>query len=237
MPIDDVSRQAVGGLNLGFHTGDDATNVTRNRGQLQSALQGRPIAWLDQCHGTQTVMAANALGAPPRADAVVSDRVDEVCAIMVADCLPVLLSDRAGRAVGAAHAGWRGLCAGVLEETATTVERLAGNQALLAYLGPSIGPAAFEVGDDVRSAFLDAALPQERDTTAALFHERRSQGNSETKYLADLPGLARLRLARVGITDVYGGTICTFSDAQRFYSYRRDHRTGRFAALIWRTQD
>jgi YfiH family protein len=151
---------------------------------------------------------------------------------MVADCMPVLLADEAGRAVGAAHAGWRGLVAGIVEKTARQVAALAGarTQTLHAYLGPAIGPRAFEVGDDVRDAFMAAAEGAERGPTSDAFAPREQ---TQGKYLADLYALARLRLARHGIVQVAGGDACTVTQGDRFYSYRRDRVTGRMAALIW----
>jgi len=244
----------LGGLNLGFHTGDDPAVVAHNRALVQAAVGERHIAWLDQCHGSDTVAATQAIrqlasgGAPVRADAVVTDRDDEVCAVMVADCLPVLLCNAAGTAVGAAHAGWRGLCGGVLEQAAQAVAQLSNGAPLQAYLGPAISAAAFEVGEEVRAAFLDAALPAEVAATRAAFIRgsnvplaTSSEANvpagvmgKATKYWADLPALARIRLARMGVDAVYGGTLCTYRSPHDFYSYRRDGRTGRFAALIWR---
>jgi YfiH family protein len=151
---------------------------------------------------------------------------------MVADCMPVLLCDPEGGAVGAAHAGWRGLAAGVVEKTAQRVAELAGTnvRTLHAYLGPSIGPSAFEVGGDVRDAFMDAAEGAERAPSSDAFVARTDVPG---KYWADLPALARLRLARLGIVAVTGGDACTVTERERFYSYRRDRVTGRMAALIW----
>jgi YfiH family protein len=175
---------------------------------------------------------AHANGTPTRADASVTDRPGTVCVVMVADCMPVLFCDEAGRAVGAAHAGWRGLAAGIVEQTAQRVAELAGVEvgALHAYLGPSIGPDAFEVGADVRDAFMNGVGAAQRDATANAFVEHpRNPG----KYLADLPALARLRLQRLGVTRIVGGDLCTVTQRERFYSYRRDRETGRMAALIW----
>jgi YfiH family protein len=178
---------------------------------------------------------AQANGAPAQADASVTDSSGIACVVMVADCMPVLFCDEAGRAVGAAHAGWRGLAAGIVEQTAARVAELAGVEAgaLHAYLGPCIGPDSFEVGPDVRDAFMNgvagADLAQ-RDATAKGFvaHPRNAG-----KYLADLPALARLRLQRLGVTRIAGGDLCTVTQRERFYSYRRDRQTGRMAALIW----
>ncbi|WP_025599641.1 peptidoglycan editing factor PgeF [Burkholderia sp. WSM2230] len=227
-----------GGLNLGMKSGDDPAAVAANRARLLALAGVSEAAWLAQVHGAHILRAEDALseaqanGAPPQADASVTDRAGLACVVMVADCMPVLLCDEAGRAVGAAHAGWRGLAAGIVEQTAGRVAELAGVQAngLHAYLGPCIGPESFEVGTDVRDAFMHAASENERDATAAAFvaHPRNAG-----KYHADLPALARLRLQRLGVTRIEGGDLCTVSDRERFYSYRRDRETGRMAALIW----
>lgn len=227
-----------GGLNLGMKTGDDAEAVTTNRARLLALAGVSEAAWLEQVHGCGIVRAEDALaqahanGTPTRADASVTDRPGTVCVVMVADCMPVLLCDAAGRAVGAAHAGWRGLAAGIVEQTAQRVAELAGVEAaaLHAYLGPAIGPDAFEVGADVRDAFMNGVDSTLRDITAKAFVEHpRNAG----KYLADLPALARLRLQRLGVTRVIGGDLCTVTQRERFYSYRRDRETGRMVALIW----
>lgn len=209
-------------LNLGLHVGDDARVVERNRGIVKALLPGEPC-WLEQVHGTEVADAdAPRTGVPVRADASVAHRPGRVCAVMTADCLPVLLCDAAGTVVAAAHAGWRGLAAGVLE---ATVGRMGCAPAsVVAWLGPAIGPEHFEVGDEVRSRFLaiDGAA-------GAAFVPGRSHG----KWMADLYALARLRLAAVGVTLVGGGTMCTHGDDTRFFSYRRDGTTGRFASLVW----
>jgi len=227
-----------GGLNLGMKSGDDPAAVAANRARLLTLAGVSDAAWLDQVHAARIVRAEDALreaqanGTPTRADASVTDRAGIACVVMIADCMPVLLCDEAGRAVGAAHAGWRGLAAGIVEQTAGRVAELAGvdAHALHAYLGPCIGPQSFEVGPDVRDAFLDGANASERDATASAFvaHPR-----NDGKYLADLPALARLRLQRLGVTRIVGGDMCTVSERERFYSYRRDRETGRMAALIW----
>ncbi len=230
-----VSRPPYDGLNLGLHTGDDAADVLANRAAL-GTLTGAAAAWLEQVHERTVVDGREALeaartGRPLRADASVTDEAGVACVVMVADCLPVLFCDQRGRAVGAAHAGWRGLSAGVLECTAQAVAQRAGAGAIVqAYLGPSIGPTVFEVGRDVLDAFVDGAPAGERDATRAAFVDR---SDAPQKYFADLPALARLRLRRVGVTAVSGGDACTVSNAERFYSYRRDRTTGRFAALVW----
>jgi polyphenol oxidase len=238
-----------GGLNLGRSSGDDLEHVEANRARLLE-WAGVPAAWLKQIHGPVVVDAAAALeaaraGTPLEADASVTDQPGVACTVMVADCMPVLICDGAGRAVGAAHAGWRGLAAGVIEQTAQRVAALAGCDAseLHAWLGPAIGPQAFEVGADVRDAFMNhaesigaaqqhATRDAVRADTAAAFVPRP---DAPGKYLANLDALARLRLAGMGIRQVSGGGLCTYTDRERFYSYRRERVTGRMAALIWLT--
>ncbi|KNE75787.1 hypothetical protein BCRE_1626 [Candidatus Burkholderia crenata] len=228
-----------GGLNLGLHTGDVPDAVMENRRRVVE-LTGAPVAWLEQVHGAQiedagavTDRCAGSAGSAVKADAAVTDRADVVCLVMIADCLPVLFCDTAGRAVGAAHAGWRGLAAGIVEKTAARVANLAGakTSTLHAWLGPAIGPAAFEVGEDVLDAFVAAADPALRDATVAAFAKREEKH----KYLADLYALARLRLQETGVAseNIHGGMFCTVTEVDRFYSYRRDRTTGRMAAMIW----
>ncbi|VVE87249.1 peptidoglycan editing factor PgeF [Pandoraea bronchicola] len=236
-----VSQGPQATFNLGAKADDDPVAVRTNRALL-AARTGVPSAWVAQVHGPRVVDAQDAhqaadAGEPLQADASVTNAVALASTVMVADCLPVLLCDSQGRAVGAAHAGWRGLCAGVIEQTVQALRaRLPQGGAdapVMAWLGPCIGPQAFEVGPEVREAFLAAATPEERDATKAAFvpHGDPDAGKS----LADLCALARLRLSREGVTSVSGGLWCTVSDAARFYSYRRDRTTGRMAALVWRT--
>jgi YfiH family protein len=215
-----VSSGAYASFNLGERTGDDPLAVAANRASLRALLPQEP-RWLRQVHGS-CVVAADLLVAPVEADASIARIAGTVCAIMIADCLPVLLADRGGAVVAAAHAGWRGLAAGVVEKTVREMHTTPDE--ILAYLGPCIGPAAFEVGPDVRDAFLeiDAA-------SAAEFSPLRPG-----KWLANLHALTRRALARAGVNRVYGAPCCTYSDAGRFYSYRRERTTGRMAALIWR---
>ncbi|MEQ6290621.1 peptidoglycan editing factor PgeF [Vogesella sp. MAHUQ-64] len=216
-----VSPAPYASLNLGDHVGDDAANVSANRALLRQQLPAEP-AWLEQVHGTVVVDAATVPpGSKPKADASFSRSPGVVCSIMTADCLPVLLADRAGTVVGAAHAGWRGLCGGVIEATVQAMNEPAAN--LIAYLGPAIGPDAFEVGAEVREAFLA------HDIHAVTAFQPIDDG----KYLADIYQLARQRLAALGISEVYGGDACTVIDRDRFFSYRRDQITGRMASLIW----
>ena len=230
-----VSRAPYDRLNLGLHTGDERALVLANRRALSELAGGPRFAWLEQVHGNEVVDAAAVVGqldaqdAPPRADASVTDQVGIACIVMVADCMPVLFCDERGRAVGAAHAGWRGLASGVLERTAAALARKAGAGARIhAYLGPSIGPNAFEVGRDVFDAFVEAASVSERDATVHAF-----KPHTEGKYMADLPALARLRLTRADVVAMTGGEHCTVSEPARFFSFRRDRTTGRFAAAVW----
>lgn len=222
-PYDDGTGS--GGLNLGSHVGDEPVAVARNRALLRSLLPAEP-AWLAQMHGTRVVDAALACqaGQAVEADASICTEAGVVCAILTADCLPVLLADADGRVVGAAHAGWRGLAGGILEITVAAM-RAAGGDHLRAWLGPAIGPQQFVVGPEVRQAF-DHLGPE----AGAAF---RRIPEPEGKYLADLYALARIALARVGVNAVSGGAHCTASDSRRFYSYRRDRITGRMASLIW----
>jgi YfiH family protein len=213
-----VSVGPYASLNLGTRTGDDAACVARNRDIVRKRLPQSP-RWLMQEHGA-TVVAAHDLGDVPAADAAWTDRPGVVCAVLVADCLPVLLCDRAGTAVGIAHAGWRGLAGGVIERTVEAMQRPA--RELIAWLGPAIGPEAFEVGQDVYDAFV------QRDASASVAFRHRPNG----KYLADLYALARQRLCATGVMAAYGG-FCTATEAGRFYSFRRDKVTGRMAALVW----
>jgi YfiH family protein len=214
-----ASRGAWAGLNLGAGSGDDAGDVARNRASLAQWLPAEPL-WLRQVLGTAVVEADDA-DENPEADAAVARRPGRVCAVLSADCLPLLLCDEAGMVVAAAHAGWRGLCSGVIGATVRAMGR--PPETLLAYLGPAIGPAAYEVGAEVRQAFV-AADPQ----ADAAFTPGKPG-----KFYADLYALARMRLAESGVTRVHGGGYCTYAERERFYSYRRDGATGRMASLIW----
>ena len=214
-----VSVAPWASFNLGDHVGDDPLHVAANRDALTACLPSAPC-WLQQVHGTLAVNAENT-PKPAVADAAFTRQPGRVCAVMTADCLPVLFCDRAGSVVAAAHAGWRGLLGGVLESTLAAMA--VAPEHVLAWLGPAIGPSAFEVGDEVRAAFV-AELPAAGEAFAPC-----GQG----KWLADLYALARLRLARAGVTAVYGGNACTYSDPAHYFSYRRDGVTGRMATLIW----
>jgi polyphenol oxidase len=234
----DGGTPGAGGLNLGLST-DDALDAVHENRRRALAMTGLPqAAWLSQIHSAQVedatdVLARRAIGETVRADASVTDQPNVVCVAMAADCLPVLFCDDEGRAVGAAHAGWRGLAAGIVEKTGERVARLAGvsSSRLNAFLGAAIGPSAFEVGEDVRDAFMAASNKTNRDATAAAFVSTDAPG----KFLADIYALARLRLADIGVeaSRIHGGTHCTVTENERFYSYRRDRITGRMAAMIW----
>ncbi|MXR32063.1 peptidoglycan editing factor PgeF [Pseudomonas sp. PICF6] len=213
-----VSLAPFDSLNLGDHVGDEPTAVAENRRRLTDRFAIRP-AWLQQIHGITVVEADPAQVAI--ADASWTATPGIACTAMTADCLPVLFCNRAGTRVAAAHAGWRGLANGVLEATLDSLQVPADE--ILAWLGPAIGPQAFEVGPEVREAFM-AQLPRAADAFVP--------GDTAGKFLADIYALARQRLAARGVTAVYGGGQCTVTDP-RFFSYRRNSRTGRFASLIW----
>lgn len=213
-----VSEAPYDSCNLGEHVGDNPLAVQKNRQRLVSLLGCKP-AWLQQVHGTKVVEAMPALVL--EADASWTSKPAVACTVMTADCLPVLFCDRAGTRVAAAHAGWRGLAAGVLEATLAQLA-VSGDQVLV-WLGPAIGPQAFEVGSEVRDIFV-----AEHAQAAAAFQP----GGREGKFFADIYQLARIRLAACGVEAVYGGDFCTVSDP-RFFSYRRSAQTGRFASLIW----
>lgn len=214
-----VSQPPYDSFNLGGHVGDDPAAVAANRALLREHCPSEP-KWLNQVHGVVVASAGN-LSGPVDADASVAFKPGTVCAVLTADCLPVLFCNRAGTAVAAAHAGWRGLASGVLEATVRAMK--ADPSEILAWMGPAIGPQAFEVGNEVREVFV-GDLP---DAQAAF------KSGAPGKWLADIYTLARLRLARAGVTAVYGGGLCTLTDAGRFYSFRRDKITGRMASLIW----
>lgn len=208
-------------FNLGAHVGDDPDTVARNRALLREVLKFplEPL-WLKQVHGTNVVDAASApIGVT--ADGACTDRPGVVCAVLTADCLPVFLCDRQGTKVALLHAGWRGLTAGVIEAGVRALA--APGDELLAWLGPAIGPDSYEVGDDVRDAFL-----ARHAGAGACFRP-----NGAGRWFADLYALARRRLQAQGVQAVYGGGHCTLKEHDRFYSFRRDGATGRMASLLW----
>ncbi len=218
-----VSVSPYDSLNVGAHVGDAAEAVGENRRRVREYLQlpADPV-WLQQVHGTDVVDLDVLTGdAWPHADAAVTRMSGRVCAIQVADCMPVLFAARDGSALGAAHAGWRGLAGGVLERTFCALGLPAGD--LIAWLGPAISQPHFEVGDDVRTAFVSA------DAGAAAAFVTNMRG----RWQCDLYALARRRLAALGVRDVFGGGWCTYADPARFFSFRRDGQCGRMAALIW----
>lgn len=216
-----VSQPPYTSFNLAAHVGDDPTAVRENRTRLRTTLAfpAEPL-WLKQVHGTTVVHAAQ-VGVEPEADGAFSAQPGVVCAVLTADCLPVLLCNRQGTKVAALHAGWRGLAGGVIEAGVKALS-MPGNE-LLAWLGPAIGPEKFEVGAEVRAVFM------QHDPQA----ESAFQLTRDGKYLADIYMLARQRLQKLGLTGVYGGQLCTVTESARFFSYRREGVTGRMATLIW----
>ena len=218
-----VSGGAYAGMNLGMCTGDAVEDVARNRALLRQSLPAEPL-WLRQMHGTRVAEPDRTDGSR-EADAAVARRPGSVCAVLTADCLPLLMCDEEGSVVAAVHAGWRGLSSGVIEQALRVMDR--PRAALLAYLGPAIGPAAYEVGAEVRAAFIAADRGGDPEAEAAFAPGKPG------KFYADLYALARQRLARSGVVRVYGGGYCTYTERERFFSYRRDGATGRMASLIW----
>ncbi|MEP7281072.1 MAG: peptidoglycan editing factor PgeF [Rubrivivax sp.] len=254
-----VSAAPWHALNLGLAVGDDRVAVAENRRRLAAAADGiagvDAMVWLRQVHGARVVQVVDALDdEPPEADGAWTDRAGVALAIQVADCLPVLFAAPGGRAVAAAHAGWRGLAAGVLDATVAALCDGAGcrPRELQAWLGPCIGPHRFEVGADVVQAFGGGAGDAAGDAAADVADDAAGDAASDRqpasrfrvgpphaadgtpRWFADLPGLARDRLARLGVARVDGGRWCTVSDPSRWFSYRRDGVTGRLAALVWR---
>ncbi|RDH81697.1 MAG: peptidoglycan editing factor PgeF [endosymbiont of Galathealinum brachiosum] len=223
---DGVSTGEYAGLNLALHVEDDAQQVLTNRELLkqQFHLPDEPV-WLDQVHGNRAVNAqyikSKQSSALTDADASFSEAANTICTVMTADCLPILICNRKGTKVAAAHAGWRGLADGVIESTVAALNERHGQ--LLVWLGPAIGAQAFEVGKEVRDIFID-----NQAKSIEAFKENRPG-----HYLADIYLLAKLRLENMGIRAIYGGEYCTYNDANRFYSFRRDGKTGRQASLIW----
>lgn len=215
-----VSPPPYHSLNLAGHVGDSPEAVTENRNCLHQSLSlPREPSWLEQVHGQEIVPAHRGPG--QRGDASIAYGPGPVCAILTADCLPLLLCDRGGTRVAAIHAGWRGLAAGIIEAAVRALET--PGRHLLAWLGPAIGPKAFEVGPEVRQIFLD------QDSRHASAFNAYRQG----RWLANIYQLARLCLTKQGIRFIYGGQYCTVAEPDRFYSYRRDGQTGRMATLIW----
>lgn len=218
-----VSLPPYDTLNLGGYVGDQRHSVYRNRELLlhQLGLNCQSVQWLQQVHGDAVYPSTGHCGDPPQADAAVTSLSGVACGVMTADCLPVLFAAKDGNIIAAAHAGWRGLHAGILE---STLDKFAQPQGIQVWLGPAIGPSAFEVGEEVRADFLKK-YPTCGDNFCA--------GN-QGKWYANLYGLARHILAEAGVSDVYGGHYCTYSGSEQFFSYRREGVTGRMATLIWK---
>jgi YfiH family protein len=214
-----VSEAPWAGLNLGDHVGDNPEHVAANRARLRQQLPGEP-AWLRQVHSARVVEVGRE--PTPEADASYTRQAGSVCAVLTADCLPVLFCDRAGSVVAAAHAGWRGLAGGVLEVTVAAMQVPPGE--MLVWMGAAIGPQALEVGDEVRQAFVG-----QHPEASEAFVPQPMPG----KWLADIYHLARISLEHAGVQAIYGGGRCTYQETESFYSYRRDGVTGRMAALIW----
>ncbi|MDR2508417.1 MAG: peptidoglycan editing factor PgeF [Candidatus Accumulibacter sp.] len=220
----EAGRGRFSGFNLGAHVGDNEKVVARNRARLIEKTGVMPV-WLNQTHGTRVVDIGDpALPVLPEADGAVVRIPGRACVVMTADCLPVLFCDTRGSVAAAAHAGWRGLCAGILEAVVRKMD-VSGDE-ILAWLGPAIGPLSFEVDGDVRRAFTGSDSEAGAEKAFAV-------SKIEGKWLADLYCLARRRLERLGIEKIYGGGLCTLRDVERFFSYRRDGQTGRMASLVW----
>ena len=215
-----TSEGEYASMNLGMNSGDDAARVAANRAVARSHLPGEP-AYLAQVHGIDVVNVDEPAGERARADAAVATKPGRVAVVLTADCMPLFLCERGGRSVAVAHAGWRGMAAGVVENAVRALR--CEPRDVLAWMGPTIGPDAFEVGPEVREAFMA------RDTGAAQAFRPGAPG----KYLADLYHLARQRLAAAGVTHVDGGGFCTFHEPERFFSYRRVPKSGRMGAFIW----
>ena len=229
-----VSQGRYDSLNLGDHVGDEPAHVARNRALLREAVGAQPV-FLQQVHGTGVVAldaAQDVVRDGTAADACTATTIGLACTIMVADCLPVLFTDAAGQRVAAAHAGWRGLAGGVLEQTLKAFGD-AGAGRVIAWVGPCIGPKAFEVGAEVKAAF-EAHAPE----AASCFRSMPGSAPAAGKWLADLPALARQRLRAAGVSSIHGNDgsdgWCTVGNPSRFFSHRRDGVSGRFAALVWK---
>lgn len=235
---DGYSKAPFDSFNQAEHVGDNIQDVQRNRQTLSQLLPSEPI-WLNQIH-SNTVVNASLSAIRSDADGSYTTQSHTVSVIMTADCLPVLIGNRQGNGVAAIHAGWRGLLNGILEQGASKLMAASQCQAedLFIWLGPAIGPEMFEVGDEVRQAFLAQELGQElsKEKIANCFVPAkfyRTEKDVQQKWLADIYQLARLRLSSIGVENCFGGTYCTYKQSEQFYSYRRDGKTGRMASLIW----
>lgn len=212
-------------FNLGDHVGDNPQVVQRNRSHLSQLIKRDNIAWLTQVHGTDILHLPTDTHATYEADASITQQAQTVCCVMTADCLPVFFCDQQGQQVAIAHAGWRGLLNGVLQKT---LAHFTSSDEVLLYLGPAISQQAFEVGEEVRKAFLNAypLLPELNDCFLP------SPGQNQ-KWMADIYRIARIMMSASGVTHIYGGDRCTYTETSAFFSYRRDNLTGRMANLIW----
>lgn len=222
-----VSRGPHLSLNLGMSCGDDEADVLANRERLCSLLPSEPL-WMRQVHGTRVLGTLESAGDDHVGDGRISSTPGEVLVVLTADCLPVLLCDKNGREVAAVHAGWRGLAGGVIESTVAAMHATAGS--LIAWLGPCIGGAVYEVGSDVREAF--ASAPRFARSAVEPAFVPHVHGEPK-RWLLSLETAARVVLEKLGVSSVHGGGFCTFEDAERFFSHRRDGVTGRMASLIW----
>lgn len=220
--LNGFSEAPFDSLNLGDHVEDDAARVAQNRTQLLQSLDlDTPPQWLQQVHGTEVVKASSG-GVIHQADACWSDETGQACVVMTADCLPVFFTDKQGQKVAVAHAGWRGLLDGVLENT---LDIFNDPEDVFVWFGPAIGPSAFEVGEEVLEQF----AAKQPDSKTAFEPVQGKVG----KYLANIYQLAEMRLKRAGVSEISGCDLCTYTDQERFFSYRRDGKTGRMASLIW----
>lgn len=228
-----VSAPPYDSFNLGLHVGDDEKSVNENR-QLLSKTAGENVAcqWVSQVHDNHVIDVQKELvDEKTPADAIYTQRDNVACGVLTADCLSVLFTDVAGREIAVAHAGWRGLAAGVLQKT---LEHFSADPvSIMAYLGPVIGPCHFEVGNDVRQAFQTLELTEIENQLPVLFQESETPG----RWMADLYAIARIILASKGILQVYGEPLCTYCEFDQYYSYRREGETGRFASVIWKESD
>ncbi|MBL78901.1 MAG: hypothetical protein CMH70_02505 [Nitrosomonadaceae bacterium] len=223
--IGGISKGPYESFNLGDHVGDTLASVNHNRAELFESLPSKP-KWLNQMHGSRPIWVDKDIDCL-QGDAALSKTKNIVCAILTADCLPIFLCDEAGTVVGIAHAGWRGLIAGVIQKTVTEMRKECGH--IIAYLGPAIGPKYFEIGEEVRCSF----IKQDTISTSAFIP---CNGTNKKKWLANIFLLARQKLIKAGVTKIYSHEECTYSNSDKFFSYRRDGNTGRMAGLIWLTK-
>ncbi len=219
------SKGSYKSLNLGMHVGDDERDVEKNRQLIKRGLQlpNEPI-WLNQVHGSKVIYPSDSYDKTISADAAYTNKFGVVCAVLTADCLPVLFCDRSGEFIAAVHAGWRGLVSGVLENTLNILP--ANNADTMCWLGPAIGPNRFEVGSEVAEKFIEKLA----------MHENSFQAQESSKYLVDIYQIAKNILITRGVKDIYGGEFCTYTQEDKFYSYRREGQTGRMATLIWKSK-